>query len=30
VVVSETLYFDRMELLTQLGLVPQPEATAAS
>jgi hypothetical protein len=30
VVVSETLYFDRMELLTQLGLVPQPEAAAAS
>src|SRR5579863_9762246 len=30
VVVSETLYFDRVELLSQLGLVPEPEAAAAS
>ena len=30
VVTSETLFFDRMELLTQLGLVPEPEAAAAT
>jgi hypothetical protein len=29
-VVSDTLYFDRLELLTQLGVVPEPAAAASS
>ena len=29
-VVAERLYFDQVELLTQLGLMPAPEAAAAS
>lgn len=28
-IVSDRLYFDRLELLTQLGVVPEPEVTAA-